>query len=269
LAEVIGFNWTLERLELSSCHLGDEGMAALAAGIGRSRSLQHLDVSSNSFGVPGATALTAAISTCPTLTSLIMNDIEIGDEGLAALAPALVHVRSLMLNDCSLQSQSGESLAWLIQSSRALQLLDVGCNQFVDSAVMETSDRPSNRTRRTDRFQPSNRGACALAASLEQLDSHGPWPATEPPDLSPSRGKFALSQRARRPRLSPRRTLDNDLGSARVLLQHATRLGWERRGASWTAAAGGGQTLSRGAAATGTSAATEVAGSLFWRKSCR
>jgi Ran GTPase-activating protein (RanGAP) involved in mRNA processing and transport len=163
---------TLERLEVRGCSLTDEGMTTLSAGIRHGHALQHVGLSNNKFGVAGAAALAAAVGSCPALTSLDVSGTMIGDAGLSALAPTLISVRSLDLRNCGLTSQSGESLAWLIEHSRALLSLSANWNQLGPRgvAVLAAALQPSSslRTLHAQGCDAGADGAAALADALRR-----------------------------------------------------------------------------------------------------
>ncbi|EOD05047.1 hypothetical protein EMIHUDRAFT_250346 [Emiliania huxleyi CCMP1516] len=97
VAEVIASGATplLEELDLAGNQIGDDGLKALAAALGREGSaprLQELDLTSNQIGDDGLMSLAAALSNdgvVPRLANLILDGNRFGNEGLKALVSAL------------------------------------------------------------------------------------------------------------------------------------------------------------------------------------
>ncbi|KAG2498821.1 hypothetical protein HYH03_003014 [Edaphochlamys debaryana] len=79
----------LRHLCAGDSSLGDEGVAALARGVGATKSLTSLDLAAKGLGPRGAAALAAALATAEPLTHLVLSsNPNLGDAGLAALCGA-------------------------------------------------------------------------------------------------------------------------------------------------------------------------------------
>lgn len=84
----------LEELDLHSCHVGRRGVAALLRGLssGALPSLSSLQLNANPLGYAGVKSIADAIrdGTAAGITSLFLSRCDVGDEGVDALGAALV-----------------------------------------------------------------------------------------------------------------------------------------------------------------------------------
>ena len=110
----------LQELVIDGCNNGDEGVALLAAGLGRSGlpSLSTLIIECAEIGPRGATALAAALTkrAVPLLDLVSFDQNPIGDVGMASLAPALRQLPELETLDLSNNELTDEGLAALLAS---------------------------------------------------------------------------------------------------------------------------------------------------------
>lgn len=115
-------------------HLGDEGIAHLAAGLGER--LEILDLRQAHFGDEGAGDLARSVENTPHLQQLLVSGNEIGAQGAAELALGWRWLRSLQHVDLSnnpLESAGvarvAEELPYWQQSPLRLSLVGVGCGE--------------------------------------------------------------------------------------------------------------------------------------------
>ena len=137
-----GTLWTLVQLDIRDSDYGDEGVAALAAGVRRAAlpRLKDLSLDAVHIGPQGASAIAGFLTkeVLPSLEFLSLDGNHLGDAGLTALAEGLRTLPGLMVLSLGQNSIGDEGMASLLAEPMAnklssLQRLHLSDNWFTDA----------------------------------------------------------------------------------------------------------------------------------------
>ena len=114
IAKILPFCSSLEKLNLFSTGLEDEGLKLIAAALPNCHFLQHIILAGNFLQDEGALELAAVIPLCPALTKLDLSSNQIANQGALALVAAIPlcpALTKLNLSNNLLGSEAEEALA--------------------------------------------------------------------------------------------------------------------------------------------------------------
>ena len=129
--EFLRVNHSIERLDLSSCQLGEEGCKAVFKALNKTHSLQTLSLSNNKMGNNPCKQLSNCLSNNNSLTSLHLNSNAISGKGVKQLLEGLHSNSSLQilsLSHNSLSQKSSKLLSSSLSSHSSLSLLFLSHN---------------------------------------------------------------------------------------------------------------------------------------------
>eukprot|EP00932_Pfiesteria_piscicida_P011176 SRR837773.22288.p1 GENE.SRR837773.22288~~SRR837773.22288.p1 ORF type:complete len:674 (-),score=89.47 SRR837773.22288:74-2095(-) len=139
LEDALQVNNCLERLVLDHCD-HRAGVRALLGALPVNRSLKHLSLASCRISQAASIELAKVLPLCPVLESLCLRGNEVSQTAAAALGGVLSlatqRLRSLNLNSCHLNDESGTLLANGLCTNKSLEVL-----QLRDNALRESSGR--------------------------------------------------------------------------------------------------------------------------------
>lgn len=178
LGEALRKNSTLERLSFGDERFGDDGLAALVAGIGVGSSLQCLDLELRGLGAPSATRLGAVLASpqkAP-LVELILGRNRLGENAtaFAELLGGLCAMTSMTKLDLSSNLIDSEAAANLevLNEHAALCTLHLDSNPIGPSAPIPSliPSLPSLRTLVLEGCALGDSGISALATILQSTN---------------------------------------------------------------------------------------------------
>ena len=156
--QLISENTVLQELGLRECSLREEGLLAVAEGLGRNHSLVKLDLAVNCFEDVGAAALATALAHNTSLRSLDLTSNRIKKEGGAALCAALQTNRTLatlQLKDNGLDDEAGKGLVRIAARNRSLTSVGLLFNPVSVRLKLEVGRSAStNRIRKKRSITP-------------------------------------------------------------------------------------------------------------------
>jgi Ran GTPase-activating protein (RanGAP) involved in mRNA processing and transport len=136
IADGLGSNSTLLKIDLSHCHLGDSGISILAQTLGsRNTTLQKLTLGNNSITSTGLGVLLESMEqSSSSITDLDLQRNPIGNEGASLLARSLGNNASrnltrLSLVQCSIGDDGFIALMSALEQNTSLLQLDLRCNR--------------------------------------------------------------------------------------------------------------------------------------------
>jgi hypothetical protein len=144
IADGLGSNSTLLKIDLSSCCLEDGGLSSLAQAFGsRNTTLQKLAIGGNAITSTGIGVLVETMERNKRhLTDLDLKGNRFGNEGASLLARslgnnALPTLTSLSLDGCGIEDDGFITLVSALEQNTSLLRLDLRCNFFVSEPVSE------------------------------------------------------------------------------------------------------------------------------------
>jgi Ran GTPase-activating protein (RanGAP) involved in mRNA processing and transport len=141
IANGLGSNSTLLKIDLSSCALGDDGVSMLAQALGsRNATLQKLFLGTNSITSTGVSALLDAMEQSGHITDLDLQRNRIGNEGASLLARslgnnALPNLTRLSLSQCGIDDDGFATQISALEQNISLLQLDLHYNSGVSERV--------------------------------------------------------------------------------------------------------------------------------------
>ena len=125
-------NWTIEKLDLSSCALRSAGLLVLAEGIARNRSIKLLKLHDNSIGDSGIEGLSLALTTNQSIKFLDLSKNKIKDSGAAYLSKSFRHnctLEELNLRENCIKDIGGLSINDAVLQTPSLTYICLEFNQ--------------------------------------------------------------------------------------------------------------------------------------------
>ena len=117
IGETLRTNKMLKHLKISSNHIGDDGISAIASGItsNTSTALIELNISSCGFHSKGTKSIADVLERNKTLKSLDISNNHIGDDGISAIACDITSNTStalikLNISSCGFHSKGTKSM---------------------------------------------------------------------------------------------------------------------------------------------------------------
>ncbi|KAG5522296.1 hypothetical protein RHGRI_034474 [Rhododendron griersonianum] len=144
LCDILVGNAGIQKLQLNSADLGDEGAKAIAEMLKKNSSLHVLELNNNMIDYSGFTSLAGALLENDSIQSLYLNGNYCGALGAAALAKGLEGNKSL--REISLQGNSiGDEGVRALMSSLSLregrlQHLDIGNNAITSKGAFHVAE---------------------------------------------------------------------------------------------------------------------------------
>jgi Ran GTPase-activating protein (RanGAP) involved in mRNA processing and transport len=137
IADGLGSNSTLLKINLSRCWLGDDGVSTLARNLGsRNTTLQKLRLEGNNITSTGASVLLEMMEqNSHHITDLDLRHNSIGTEGASLLARslgnnALPNLTCLVLSDCGIGDDGFIALVSALEQNTSLLHLDFRSNNY-------------------------------------------------------------------------------------------------------------------------------------------
>jgi Ran GTPase-activating protein (RanGAP) involved in mRNA processing and transport len=134
IADGLGSNSTLQKIDLSSCALGNNGVSILTQTLGsRNTTLQQLTLAMNSIGSTGVGALLDMIEQSCHITDLDLRQNLIGNGGASLLARSLgnnasPNLKRLSLSYCGIGDDGFLTLISALEQNTSLLYLDLRCS---------------------------------------------------------------------------------------------------------------------------------------------
>ena len=174
LGRALAFNMSLQKLNIRTNEIGDNGIAHIAIGLQTNTTLRTLNISQCNISDEGAESLARALAVNSSLQELDISFNKIGDNGIAHIATALqtnTTLRTLDISWCIISSKGAESLARALAVNRSLQELkicskiNIGDNGIAHIATALQTNT-TMRTLDTVGCDISEEGAKSLVAAL-------------------------------------------------------------------------------------------------------
>lgn len=144
LAEGLKTNRTVTTLDLSDCHISDEGLGNIAEVLKVNKTLQKLLLGLNPAITPiGAKKLSEALKKNKSLRSVSLYRCNVGDEGTVHLSEAIRHnttLEFLSLFHNNIGNEGGQQLVNALEQNDSLQKLELRCNP-IRSGLIEQIER--------------------------------------------------------------------------------------------------------------------------------
>ncbi|XP_053374559.1 uncharacterized protein LOC123532121 [Mercenaria mercenaria] len=175
---------SLERLEIQSCHLGDDGMKLLAVDLHHMQKLRELNIANNRITSRGLLALTKALSKNRRISGLRIHKNYIGKEGsliLASWLESMILLEVLNISECGIGDKGSTMIASALVS-RSLRKLSMRKNDITPKGsrdFFKTFHRPPYLEHldfsENALFAVSDRRTIAVAADLFPTASKEPF----------------------------------------------------------------------------------------------
>lgn len=144
LAKGLKTNRTVTTLDLSDCHISDEGLGNIAEALKVNKTLQKLLLGLNpAITSGGAEKLAEALKKNKSLRSVSLYRCNIGDEGTVHLSEAIRHnttLEFLSLFHNNIGNEGGQHLVNALEQNDSLQKLELRCNP-IRSGLIEQIER--------------------------------------------------------------------------------------------------------------------------------
>ena len=163
----------ITKLVLSSNSITDRGATTLAEILKENRTIQQLNVSNNSIGGGGATALAEMLKENRTLQQLYIRNNFIGDGGATALAEMLKEnrtIQQLYIRNNFIGVGGATALAEMLKGNRTLQHLNISYNSIGDGGATVLAEMlKENRTLKELNISLSSIGDGGVTTLAEML----------------------------------------------------------------------------------------------------
>jgi hypothetical protein len=171
IADGLGSNSTLLKIDLSQCDLGDDGISMLAQTLGTT--LQKVALSENSIGFTGVgVLLETMVYNSHHITDLELRHNPIGNEGASPLARdlglnALPNLTRLSLPDCDVGNHGFMALVFALEHNTSLVQLDLRQNYAISEMAFLALAKSLPEIKVLQRFELSwCRGIASAMPSL-------------------------------------------------------------------------------------------------------